>query len=513
MIFKAPILVCVLFLVLSAIDLYSCVHVVSLNEGNFSHELEGCGHCNKLKPKLEEAAKTVSQLGFNIYSVSCEDDSQLCQKFQISGYPSLILFHNAIRVKDYPNNAAREVPEIVEFIKKENSPAFSTINSDEDLAAMLSDKTAYSVIAIIPEDHPKKLEAIEKVGAMARANRDLASFAITHLSKSDHLKPYPEATFLIISENITHLTSDLLKDDVLTQVHRLKLPLYGKLDEETYQSYSEAKLPIGFLFVTPEEAETYKEMMTDIAKKFSDLISIVWFDSTIYGIYANTLGLSGMKFPCFAIHDMETGFKFPFSEDVPLDSDHISNFIEEVFAGKISPYYKSEPIPAHNDSAPVQKLVFNSLSTVLNSSKAVFINFCVPNHEGCIAFAPNYLELANSFKDQHDKVLFVEFDLNQNDLPLEIESTIEKIPALYLYLPETKSFSEFVKFEGKPYKTKLAEFLVASCTHGLKSVVVDSDDHISQNYESNHGYFDHDDADSGFGSDSMDFEEPSHDDV
>lgn len=320
-----------------------------------------------------------------------------------------------------------------------------------------------TVLALIPDNHPEKMAIVEKFAKSAMDNGHLASFLTTHLTSNELLKPFANATFLIISSEITPVAIDHLSGDIIPHIHRAKLPRFGKLDETSYETYTSAKLPIGFLFATPEEGPTFEKIMVEVAEKFSNFISFAWIDSTLYGSHSQTLGLSGEQFPCFAVHDMENGLKYPFSENSTIDSKNLIQFIDGVVKGTVSPYFKSEPIPTYDENLSVHKLVYNNLNTILNSTKATLIKFYAPWCKACNRLSPHYIELASAFKDQASKIDFVEYDLENNDLPVKIESNIRMIPALYLYQPHAGSYDEFVKFEGEPYKAKIAEFLVSNC--------------------------------------------------
>ncbi|KAJ1484320.1 thioredoxin-like protein [Baffinella frigidus] len=52
-----------------------------------------CGHCVKMQPDWEQLAQEVHQdySGLLVVSVDCEKSADLCQAFQVQGYPTVML--------------------------------------------------------------------------------------------------------------------------------------------------------------------------------------------------------------------------------------------------------------------------------------------------------------------------------------------------------------------------------------------------------------------------------------
>ena len=78
-----------------------------------------CGHCKALKPKFIEAAKKTTKSkefeGIKFGAVDCTVEQQLCQKYDVKGYPTLKVFTGG-KAKDY--QGPRESEEMLEFASK-----------------------------------------------------------------------------------------------------------------------------------------------------------------------------------------------------------------------------------------------------------------------------------------------------------------------------------------------------------------------------------------------------------
>jgi len=67
-----------------------------------------CGHCKKLKPTWSECSKKASKDGLNMVQINVgegtDKDKELAEKYQIDGYPTIMLFKNG---KATPYNGPR----------------------------------------------------------------------------------------------------------------------------------------------------------------------------------------------------------------------------------------------------------------------------------------------------------------------------------------------------------------------------------------------------------------------
>ena len=62
-----------------------------------------CGHCKRLAPEYETAATRLAKEDppVSLAKVDCPANSALCQKYGVSGYPTLKIFRNGEVSADY----------------------------------------------------------------------------------------------------------------------------------------------------------------------------------------------------------------------------------------------------------------------------------------------------------------------------------------------------------------------------------------------------------------------------
>lgn len=169
----------------------------------------------------------------------------------------------------------------------------------------------------------------------------------------------------------------------------------------------------------------------------------------------------------------EKNLKYAMKDEFSVENLH--NFVEELLAGSLEPYVKSEPIPETND-APVKVAVaknFNEL--VMENNQDTLVEFYAPWCGHCKKLTPIYEELAE--KLANEKVVIVKMDATANDVPPEFN--VRGFPTLY-WLPrdaknkpvpynEGREIDDFIKYiakhatdeltgydrSGKPKKTEL----------------------------------------------------------
>lgn len=77
-----------------------------------------CGHCKRLKPEFAKAAELLkdSDPQISLIKVDCtEGGKDTCNKYSVSGYPTLKIFAKSDLVTDY--NGPREAAGIAKYMK------------------------------------------------------------------------------------------------------------------------------------------------------------------------------------------------------------------------------------------------------------------------------------------------------------------------------------------------------------------------------------------------------------
>eukprot|EP01029_Cantina_marsupialis_P010403 TRINITY_DN2371_c0_g1_i1.p1 TRINITY_DN2371_c0_g1~~TRINITY_DN2371_c0_g1_i1.p1 ORF type:complete len:278 (+),score=103.60 TRINITY_DN2371_c0_g1_i1:40-873(+) len=133
-----------LFAVANAYDYEE--NVVLLTESNFDEALKEfnhvlvkfyapwCGHCKKLAPDYAKAASTLKKNDLILGKVDCTEESDLCQRYGVKGYPTLKFFKFG---KDVEYTGGRTEADIVAWMLKRAGPASTEIKTTDELESFI----------------------------------------------------------------------------------------------------------------------------------------------------------------------------------------------------------------------------------------------------------------------------------------------------------------------------------------------------------------------------------------
>ena len=72
-----------------------------------------CPHCQRLTPVWEKLAAAYGKHHVNIAKVNCDDNNDVCRRFNVKGYPTVITFH---KQKMYTYTGSRETSALLTYL-------------------------------------------------------------------------------------------------------------------------------------------------------------------------------------------------------------------------------------------------------------------------------------------------------------------------------------------------------------------------------------------------------------
>lgn len=154
----------------------------------------------------------------------------------------------------------------------------------------------------------------------------------------------------------------------------------------------------------------------------------------------------------------KNGEKYPMTEE--FSPENLKKFAEDVLAGKLEAYMKSEPIPEDNDG-PVTTVVAKNFKEIMEQDKDILIEFYAPWCGHCKKLAPIFDELGEKLKGEN--VVIAKMDATANDVPPSFGVT--GFPTLF-WIPKGKKTSP-VKYSGGRELNDFVNYISKEATNEL----------------------------------------------
>ncbi|EWC46710.1 protein disulfide-isomerase [Drechslerella stenobrocha 248] len=418
-----------------------------------------CGHCKALAPEYEQAATSLKEKDIHLVKVDCTEESALCQKHGVEGYPTLKVFKGTVD-NPIPYSGQRKADAIVSYMVKQSLPAVSALTKDSIEAFKTADNVV--VVAYVKADDKKSNDIF---AAVAEPLRDSYLFGATSdpaLAEAAGVTAPGVVVYRKFDEPVVVYDGAFEAEAITSFAKTSAVPLIGEVGPETYSGYMSAGIPLAYVFVeTPEVKAKFSEGLRAIATKLKGKINFATIDAVAFGAHAQNLNLE-QQWPAFAIQDTVKNTKFPFDQSKDLTVEAITKFVEEFVEGKIEPSIKSEPVPEKQEG-PVHTIVAHNYNEiVLDDEKDVLVEFYAHWCGHCKALAPKWEELGKLYFDNPEfakKVVIAKVDATLNDVPDEIQG----FPTIKLFAAGKKGTP--IDYQGGRTVEEMVKFIKESGTH------------------------------------------------
>jgi len=415
-----------------------------------------CGHCKALAPEYEVAAKQLEGKNAGaLAKVDCTVERELCEQYEVQGFPTLKLFRNdGSTPSDY--DSARKADAIVKFMTRQSAPAVAELANVEAVKEFAKDEHVKIVAFVKDGDN---VESFTKAATTMRNEFSFGMIKNDEAANTEFKVSTPAVVmFRDFDEGAVTYSGDFSNAvDLATFIRAQSFPLVGVIGPENYAKYLERGFDFVWIFVGPESADhkaMIKDQITPVAATYRDRLSFVQLDGIRWVEHAKSFGLSGNT-PAIVLENREHRKNFIFPEDKAVTEAAFREFIDGVLGGTITPHVKSEPEPAENNG-PVYVLVGTSFERiVMDNTKDVLVEFYAPWCGHCKQLAPKYDELGKMFKDDATAVI-AKVDATANDTPADIQG----FPTLILYPAGDKSNP--VNYEGERSAAAIAAWFKAN---------------------------------------------------
>ncbi|XP_069561618.1 protein disulfide-isomerase A4 [Brachyistius frenatus] len=414
-----------------------------------------CGHCKRLAPEYEKAAKELRRRSppIPLAKVDATVEGEIASRFEVTGYPTLKIFRKG-KVFDY--NGPREKHGIVDHMGEQAGPPSQQVQAGRQVQELIKDGDDAVIVGVFAGERDAAYEVyIEACHALREDFTFRHSFS-TEVAKL--LKASPGQIVIVLPEKFRskyELSSHALAVKDSTPVSEVQeffkkhvIPLVGhRKPSNDAKRYTKRPLVVvyygvDFSFDYRKATQFWRSKVLDVAKDFPEYTFAI-ADEEDYAEELKSLGLSESGEDVNVGIMADGGKKFAM-EPEELDSDVLRDFVVAFKKGKLKPIIKSQPAPKNN-KGPVKVVVGKTFDEiVMDTQKDVLVEFYAPWCGHCKKLEPDYLALGKKYKDEKNLVI-AKMDASANDIPSE-SYKVEGFPTIY-FAPSNGKNSP-IKFEG-----------------------------------------------------------------
>ncbi|KAK0417508.1 hypothetical protein QR680_013052 [Steinernema hermaphroditum] len=436
-----------------------------------------CGHCKKLAPEYEKAAKKLKALGSKIIlaKVDATVEKKLGDQYGVSGYPTLKILRKGRRF-DY--GGPREAAGIVKYILEQAKPSAQELNSVKQVQRLQS-RDDIAVVGFFASEESPLFEAFSDAAEMTREEFPSVGYTFDP-EVMRHFGAKPNDVFIFYPEifwskyepkKASYGKKSGSTEDLLAFYRDNAAPLVGHMTRKNAATrYS--KFPLVVVYYNVDFSVQYlqgtqfwRNKVLPFADKYkSQKYRFAVADEEEFAKELGEVGLGDSGLEHNVIVFGYDGKKYPMNPDKydgELD-ENLEEFMKDISSGKVKPFVKSAPLPKE-DKGPLKTLVASNFAKIaLDESKDVLIEFYAPWCGHCKAFEPKYKQLAAKLKAEQPNLVISKFDATANDAPANFN--VEGFPTIY-FAPSGKKDTP-IQYRGNRDLDDLTKFMKK---HAVKS--------------------------------------------
>ncbi|XP_075414890.1 protein disulfide-isomerase A4 isoform X2 [Tenrec ecaudatus] len=414
-----------------------------------------CGHCKKLAPEYEKAAKELSRRSPPILlaKVDATAETDLAQRFSVSGYPTLKIFR---RGKPFDYNGPREKYGIVDYMVEQAGPPSKAVTGLKQVQEFLKDGDDVILIGVFQDESDPAYQQYQEAANSLREDyrfhhtfsSEVARFLQASLGTLLVMQPekfqsrFEPKSYRMVVKGSTEASA--IRDHVVQ--HALPLVGHRKAATEakryTRRPLVVVYLSVDFSFDYRAATQFWRSKVLEVAKDFPEY-TFALADEEDYAAEVKDLGLGESGEDINAAVLDEGGRRFAM-EPTEFDADALREFVMDFKEGKLKPVIKSQPVP-RNNKGPVKVVVGRTFEdVVLDPRNDVLIEFYAPWCGHCKQLEPVYTALGKKYRG-HKGLVIAKMDATANEATSD-RYKVDGFPTIY-FAPSGDKQNP-IRFEG-----------------------------------------------------------------
>ena len=434
------------FLLLAVCVLFLCgvsAEVQVATKSNFDKIVSGdltlvkfyapwCGHCKALAPEFEKASTTLKGVA-TLAEVDCTKETELASRFDIKGYPTLLIFRSGEKTEDY--EGPRTAAGIVAYMKAQVGPAVTMVGNAEQLEELKKEDLPLCLVKTASADSALAM-TMTKVANSLRTQLNFALVTDAAISPDDAMESVTVYRHGVEREAYAG-ASPVTVEAAKQFLSEAQLDFFGELGQDSFQTYMEANKakPLGWFFVDKDTSPELKKEVAAVAKKYRHKVLMSWIDGDKYRQVSTQLGMDkDVKFPAFVIDFERRHHVMP--SEAPLTASSVSEFMEKYVQGNTEETLMSESVPEVETVEGLTTIVGKTMAKYADGSKNVFVLFYAPWCGHCKKLHPDFEKMAKELEAKD--VIIGKIDATANDFD-RTKFIVSGFPTMY-----------FIPAGGKP---------------------------------------------------------------
>lgn len=417
-----------------------------------------CGHCKRLAPEYEAAAQQLKdEPSMSLAKVDATEENSLATKFNIRGFPTMILFRDG-QEEEY--TGGRTADSIVQWMRRMSKPAVTPAANLAEARKAITEGDGFGLIAVVTSEESDAATVFKTV---ADGNRVAGSFIrVVDASAASETVRAVRPAEKFESEAVEITTVDAVEALLKSE----RMPFFGPVSGENFRDYVASGQDLVWFAGTEAHYNDAADDIRAAAQKLRGKALFLWLDTDKFSDHA-ARALAVKDYPALVYQNSTDSSRYVYPAGDKFPSSKVIKFVEDVQLGKIEKSLMSEPIPETNDE-PVKVVVGKNFEEiVMDPTKDVLLEVYAPWCGHCKKFEPAYAEFATKVAANKHLVV-AKMDGTANESPVA-DFEWRGFPTVFWVSATDK---KPVQFDGPRTVEGLMEWVKE---HSSQPIVVDDD--------------------------------------